>query len=235
MADNHCFLIIPASGAGSRMKATTPKQYLHLENGLSILDQSLKTLLEMEEILGCVVAIAEDDDSFQNSTYHQHGKMLAIAKGGKERFHSVLNALNTLAEFANEDDWVLVHDAVRPCVKASEVASLINELRDGDDGGILATPVVDTLKLALDSEVQKTVDREGLFQAQTPQMFKYGALVKALESVVANNSHITDEAEAVALNGGIVNIIVGSKENIKITVADDLHLANYYLSKNDEN
>lgn len=231
----NCFLIIPASGSGSRMKTTIPKQYLRLENGLSILDQSLKTLLKMDDIIGCVVAISQDDEHFQTSAYQKHGKMLAIAEGGKERFHSVLNALKTLSEFANEDDWVLVHDAVRPCIKVSDVQSLINELRDGSDGGILATPVLDTLKLANDAEVQKTVDREGLFQAQTPQMFKFGVLTKALESVISNNTHITDEAEAVSRMGGKVKIVIGSESNIKITVADDLHLANYYIRNNDEN
>ncbi|MCS5592125.1 MAG: 2-C-methyl-D-erythritol 4-phosphate cytidylyltransferase [Gammaproteobacteria bacterium] len=231
----NCFLIIPASGSGSRMKASMPKQYLRLENGLSILDQSLKTLLKIDEIIGCVVAIPQDDEHFQASVYQKHGKMLAIAEGGQERFHSVLNALNTLSEFANENDWVLVHDAVRPCIKASDVDSLINELKDGNDGGILATPVVDTLKLADTNEVLSTVDREGLFQAQTPQMFKFGVLVKALERAVNNNIHITDEAEAVAHLGVKVKIVIGSKDNIKITVADDLHLANYYISNNDEN
>jgi 2-C-methyl-D-erythritol 4-phosphate cytidylyltransferase len=231
----NCFLIIPASGSGSRMKTTIPKQYLRLENGLSILDQSLKTLLKMDDIIGCVVAISQDDEHFQTSAYQKHGKMLAIAEGGKERFHSVLNALKTLSEFANEDDWVLVHDAVRPCIKVSDVQSLINELRDESYGGILATPVLDTLKLANDAEVQKTVDREGLFQAQTPQMFKFGVLTKALESVISNNTHITDEAEAVSRMGGKVKIVIGSESNIKITVADDLHLANYYIRNNDEN
>ncbi|HIF88900.1 MAG TPA: 2-C-methyl-D-erythritol 4-phosphate cytidylyltransferase [Candidatus Thioglobus sp.] len=235
MPDNNCFLIIPASGNGSRMKTNMPKQYLKLENGLSILDQSLKTLLKMDDILGCVVAIPKDDEHFRTSAYQKHGKMLAIAQGGQERFHSVLNALNTLSEFANENDWVLVHDAVRPCIKASDVQSLINQLRDGDDGGILATPVVDTLKLANASEVRQTVDREDLFQAQTPQMFKFGVLVKALENVVINNIHTTDEAEAVAQIGGKVKIVIGSKNNIKITVADDLQLANYYIENNNEN
>ena len=231
----NCFLIIPASGSGSRMKTTIPKQYLRLENGLSILDQSLKTLLKMDDIIGCVVAISQDDEHFQTSAYQKHGKMLAIAEGGKERFHSVLNALKTLSEFANEDDWVLVHDAVRPCIKVSDVQSLINELRDESYGGILATPVLDTLKLANDGEVQKTVDRDGLCQAQTPQMFKFGLLTKALESVISNNTHITDEAEAVSRMGGKVKIVIGSESNIKITVADDLHLANYYIRNNDEN
>ena len=231
----NCFLIIPASGSGSRMKTSMPKQYLKLENGLSILDQSLKTLLKMDDILGCVIAIPQDDEHFHTSAYQKNGKILAIARGGQERFHSVLNALNTLSEFANEDDWVLVHDAVRPCIKANDVQSLINELRDGDDGGILATPVVDTLKLADNSEVQQTVNREGLFLAQTPQMFKFGVLIKALENIVCNNMHITDEAEAVAQIGGKVKIIIGSKNNIKITVADDLQLANYYIENYNEN
>ena len=97
------------------------------------------------------------------------------------------------------------------------------------------TPVVDTLKLADNSEVQQTVNREGLFLAQTPQMFKFSVLIKALENIVCNNMHITDEAEAVAQIGGKVKIIIGSKNNIKITVADDLQLANYYIENYNEN
>ena len=235
MSDNNCFLIIPASGSGSRMKANMPKQYLPLDNGLSILDQSLKILLKINAITGCVIAISEDDEHFQNSVYKKHGKILAIATGGKERFHSVLNALYTLSEFANESDWVLVHDAVRPCVKARDVEFLINELKDGIEGGILASAVVDTLKLAKDSKVQSTVDREGLFLAQTPQMFKYGELVEALEDIVSSNTHITDEAQAVAHIGGTVKIVIGSKDNIKITEASDLRLANYYINNSNEN
>ena len=235
MSDNNCFLIIPASGNGSRMKTNMPKQYLQLDNGLTILDQSLKTLLKIDSILGCVIAISENDKHFQNSIYHKHGKILAITKGGKERFHSVLNALHALSEFAGNNDWVLVHDAVRPCIKANDVESLIDALKDGGDGGILASAVVDTLKLAQDGEVQSTVDREGLFLAQTPQMFKYGVLVKALEDIVSNNTHITDEAQAVTNIGGKVKIVEGSKDNIKITVASDLLLANHFINNNNEN
>ncbi len=235
MPHNNCFLIIPASGTGSRMNTATPKQYLQLENGLTILDQSLKTLLKIDDIIGCVVAISPDDDDFQSSNYQKHGKMLAVAEGGQERFHSVLNALKALSEFAEPNDWVLVHDAVRPCVKASDVQMLIDELKQSDDGGILATPVVDTLKRADDAIVQNTVDREGLFQAQTPQMFRFNVLVKALENVVSGDAHITDEAEAVARTGAKVKIVIGSNDNIKITVAEDLALANFLLSNHDEN
>ena len=107
MHDDNCFLIIPASGTGSRMNTDIPKQYLKLENGSTILDQSLETLLDMDQISGCVIAISDNDKYFMNSHYCFHPKLLATAKGGRERFHSVLNALITLIEFAEDNDWVL--------------------------------------------------------------------------------------------------------------------------------
>ena len=132
--DQH-FLIVPASGLGSRMKGNTPKQYLKLSNGLSVLDQTLKTLLNIDQIKGCVVAIAKNDTQFEQSEFFNHSKLLATAIGGKERFHSVISALNTLKPFAKDNDWVLVHDAARPCVKANDVINLIDQLKDHPTGG----------------------------------------------------------------------------------------------------
>jgi len=228
---DNCFLIIPASGSGSRMNTDTPKQYLKLENGSTILDQSLETLLDMDQISGCVVAISDNDEFFMNSTYYSHPKLLATAKGGQERFHSVLNAIITLLEFAKKDDWLLVHDAVRPCIKKEDVERLINEVQNHPVGGILAVEVVDTLKKVGSEDVVRTIERNKLYQAQTPQMFRIGLLKKALENVVEDNTHITDEAEAIERLGHSIKIVSNSKSNIKITHSDDLKLANYYLNK----
>jgi len=228
---DNCFLIIPASGSGSRRNTDTPKQYLKLENGSTILDQSLETLLDMDQISGCVVAISDNDEFFMNSTYYSHPKLLATAKGGQERFHSVLNAIITLLEFAKKDDWLLVHDAVRPCIKKEDVERLINEVQNHPVGGILAVEVVDTLKKVGSEDVVRTIERNKLYQAQTPQMFRIGLLKKALENVVEDNTHITDEAEAIERLGHSIKIVSNSKSNIKITHSDDLKLANYYLNK----
>ncbi|SFV87320.1 2-C-methyl-D-erythritol 4-phosphate cytidylyltransferase [hydrothermal vent metagenome] len=226
---NQYFLIIPASGIGTRMNAKVPKQYLKLENGLTVLDQTLKTLLGIEQIKGCVIAISENDTEFKNSHFANNSKLLAMATGGKERFHSVMSALNALLPFAKDDDWVLVHDAARPCVKASEVVNLVNKLKDHPVGGLLATPVVDTIKKSQGNVVKNTVDRSALWQAQTPQMYRFGVLFKALTNVLENNLTITDEASSIEYLGLESVLVVASKSNLKITTPEDLELANFYL------
>ena len=229
MNNDNYYLIIPAGGIGKRMKSETPKQYLKLSNGLTIVDQCLKTLLEVDTISGFVIALSEKDTLFKSSTYFNHSKMLATAKGGKERLHSVLNALNSLEEVANPNDWVLVHDSVRPCVKKTDIEMLITEVSQHQTGGILATGVVDTIKqVAIDGEVS-TIDRNKLYKAQTPQMFRFGILKDALETAVKLDNNITDESEAIENLGYSIKIVIGSSSNIKITQIDDLELANHYL------
>ncbi len=227
--NNQHFLIVPASGIGERMNTKLPKQYLKLDNGLTVLDQTLKTLLNIEQIKGCVVAIAENDTEFTNSAFANHDKLLATAAGGKARFHSVLSALNTLRSFAKDEDWVLVHDAARPCVKASDVIHLIEQLKNHPVGGLLAVKMVDTIKKSSNTVVEKTIDRSLLWQAQTPQMYRFGVLFKALKSVVKNNLTITDEASSIEYLGLESVLVPSSKSNLKITTAEDLDLANFYL------
>jgi 2-C-methyl-D-erythritol 4-phosphate cytidylyltransferase len=229
MNNDNYYLVMPASGIGKRMKSEIPKQYLKLENDLTIIDQCLKTLLEIDNISGFVIALSEKDTLFKSSIYFNHSKMLATAKGGKERFHSVLNALNSLENIAKPNDWVLVHDSVRPCVKKIDIEMLINEASNHPTGGILATSVVDTIKqVDVDGEVS-TIDRKKLYKAQTPQMFRYGILKSALDSAIKLDKHITDESEAIENLGYSIKIVIGSSSNIKITQSDDLKLANHYL------
>ena len=229
MNNDNYYLVMPASGIGKRMKSETPKQYLKLSNGLTIIDQCLQTLLKVDVISGFVIALSEKDTLFKSSIYCNHSKMLASAKGGKERFNSVLNALNSLAKIAKPNDWILVHDSVRPCVKKIDIEMLINEVSNHQTGGILATGVVDTIKqVAIDGKVS-TIDRSKLFKAQTPQMFRYGVLKDALENAVKLNHNITDESEAIENLGYSIKIVVGSSSNIKITQIDDLEQANHYL------
>ncbi len=227
--NNQHFLIVPASGIGERMNTKLPKQYLKLDNGLTVLDQTLKTLLNIEQIKGCVVAIAENDTEFTNSAFANHDKLLATAAGGKARFHSVLSALSTLRSFAKDEDWVLVHDAARPCVKASDVIHLIEQLKNHPVGGLLAVKMVDTIKKSSNTVVEKTIDRSLLWQAQTPQMYRFGVLFKALKNVVKNNLTITDEASSIEYLGLESVLVPSSKSNLKITTAEDLDLANFYL------
>ena len=229
MNNDNYYLVMPASGMGKRMKSETPKQYLKLSNGLTIIDQCLKTLLKVDVISGFVIALSEKDTLFKSSIYFNHSKMLASAEGGKERFNSVLNALNSLAKIAKPNDWILVHDSVRPCVKKIDIEMLINEVSNHQTGGILAANVVDTIKqVAIDGKVS-TIDRSKLFKAQTPQMFRYGVLKDALENAVKLNHNITDESEAIENLGYSIKIVVGSSSNIKITQIDDLEQANHYL------
>ena len=233
MSTDQHFLIVPASGVGSRMKSNTPKQYLKLNNGLSVLDQTLKTLLDIDQIKGCVVAIAKNDTQFEQSKFSNHSKLLATAIGGKERFHSVVSALNALKPFVKDNDWVLVHDAARPCVKDSDVINLINQLKDHPTGGLLATRVIDTIKQGVNTQVQKTLDRSNLWQAQTPQMYRFGVLSRALDNIIQNDLSITDEASSIEALGLESILVEASKNNLKITTPEDLDLANFYLESND--
>lgn len=233
MAKNQHFLIVPASGIGARMQSNIPKQYLPLNNGLSVLDQTLKTLLNIKQINGCVVAIARDDTAFKNSEFSHHPKLLSVVNGGQQRFHSVINALEALRPLADDNDWVLVHDAVRPCIQASDVIDLITQLENHPTGGLLATKIIDTVKQSNNNKTQTTINRENLWQAQTPQMYRFGVLSKALNKVIQNNLTITDEASSIEHLGLESVLVSGSKSNIKITTAEDLPLANFYLENND--
>ncbi len=232
MSTDQHFLIVPASGIGSRIGGDIPKQYLKLNNGLSVLDQTLKTLLSIDQIKGCVVAIAKNDTHFKQSKFFNHPKLLATAVGGKERFHSVISALKALKPFAKDNDWVLVHDAARPCVKTEDVMNLIKQLKNHPTGGLLANRVVDTIKQANNIQVKTTLDRSNLWQAQTPQMYRFGVLSKALDNIINNNLNITDEASSIEALGLESILVEANKSNLKITTKEDLELANFYLKSN---
>ncbi|MBT7127542.1 MAG: 2-C-methyl-D-erythritol 4-phosphate cytidylyltransferase [Candidatus Thioglobus sp.] len=231
MSTDHCYLVIPASGIGTRMQASVAKQYLQLDNGLSVLDQTLSTLLNIKKIKGCVVAISKQDTLFKSSKFYHHPKLLAIAEGGEKRHQSVINALNALKPYIKDSDWVLVHDAARPCIETSSVESLIQHLKSQTTGGLLATKVVDTIKKSNHQMVQHTVDRSNLWQAQTPQMYRFGVLLQALNNANHDGADITDEASAIEHAGLDSLLVESSKTNLKITNPEDLALANFYLNK----
>ena len=231
MSTDHCYLVVPASGVGTRMQSNISKQYLQLESGLSVLDQTLSTLLNIKKIKGCVVAISEQDSLFKSSQFYNHPKLLAIASGGKERYHSVINALKALKPFVKDNDWVLVHDAARPCIEVKDVENLIQQLENQKIGGLLATKVVDTIKKSSHQMVESTIDRSNLWQAQTPQMYRFGILLQALNTAYNDGINITDEASAIEYVGLDSLLVESSKTNIKITSPDDMALANFYLNK----
>ena len=223
------FLIVPASGIGQRMNSTIPKQYIILENGLTILDQCLNTILSNDLISGFIVALNKKDSHFKSSDFAKDPKLISFTSGGKERFHSVLNALNALDQTAKPNDWVLVHDAVRPCIRKEDINKLIEEVADDKVGGILANRIVDTVKQKNDDGLVSTIDRQKLYIAQTPQMFRYDILKDSIEKAIKSNMHITDESEALESLNYSIRIVEGSSTNIKITTQEDIHLANYFL------
>lgn len=228
-----CFAVVPAAGAGSRMAADRPKQYLPLA-GRTVIEYSLDRLLNHPQISGAVVAISQGDDYWRALDY-RHEKPLWLATGGTERCHSVLNALMLLGDHASETDWVLVHDAARPCLRSEDVDRLLVRCRNHPVGGILAVPVKDTIKKAgAGGEIFETVDRSVLWHAQTPQMFRLGDLRAALEQALAAQALVTDEAAALERLGRKPLLVEGHADNIKITRPEDLALAEFYLQYNRE-
>ena len=227
--------IVPAAGVGARMEADRPKQYLSLA-GRAVIEHSLDRLLNHPRISGGVVAISEGDAYWARLGY-KHQKPLQVAPGGAERCHSVLNALYVLANVAAVDDWVLVHDAARPCLRSEDITRLIDQCKDHPVGGILGIPVKDTIKQAeavVDTPaISATVDRSLLWHAQTPQMFRLSTLHFALEQALSDKVSITDEASALEHSDQWPLLVEGHADNIKLTRPEDLPLLEFFLSQFD--
>jgi len=214
--------VIPAAGVGARMAADRPKQYLQL-GGLTILEHSLLCFLDHPRLKGLVISLAVDDPYWPTLPWALDSRIQQVA-GGKERADSVLNALLHLhASGADDNDWVLVHDAARPNLARSDLDHLLAELADDPVGGLLAVPAKDTLKRAdASGRVAETVDRSFIWQAYTPQMFRLGALHRALADGLVSNVSITDEASAIEWAGHSPRLIEGRADNIKVTRPEDL-------------
>ena len=211
------------------MSTRIPKQYLPLADK-TVLEHTLDTLLSCRQLAGVVLVLSEGDGYWESIQGRYLEQPLETAIGGAERCHSVLNGLKQLAGRAREDDWVLVHDAARPCVRLSDIEKLISVLSSSTDGGLLGVPVADTMKRA-DSEhrITATVDRVGLWHAYTPQMFRVGRLRAALQQAIDTDLLVTDEASAMEYAGYQPRMVQGQRDNIKITVPADLELAAWYL------
>ncbi|MEK7810322.1 MAG: 2-C-methyl-D-erythritol 4-phosphate cytidylyltransferase [Pseudomonadota bacterium] len=216
--------LVPAAGFGARMGHELPKQYLDLA-GRPMIWHALSTLCASPNIKTVFVVLAPDDEYFSRYDWsHCSGKLEPLYCGGATRAESVSNGL--LASELEPDDWVLVHDAARPCLSTHLLARLISELRDHAVGGILAVPVADTLKRAdARQHIVHTEPREGLWQAQTPQMFRAGLLAQALQQCKT----VTDEASAIEALGLQPKLVASDSSNFKVTYPQDIELAELLL------
>jgi len=222
--------VIPAAGMGTRIGGEIPKQYLNL-NGKQIIEYTLEKLAAHQQIAGIIVAISTHDRYWSNITLPAKIPVINV-EGGSERHHSVLNALIRLAEIIQSNDWVLVHDAARPCIRQDDIDKLINAVVDHPVGGILGVPVSDTMKrVDQHKQIIDTVNRSGVWHAQTPQMFRLGSLIDAIKHAIASNVPVTDEAGAMELQGFSPLMVEGHKDNIKITEPQDLMHAAMYLEQ----
>ncbi len=228
-ADEKYRVVVPAAGAGRRMAAGVPKQYLDI-SGKPVLEHAIDALLSCRYVTSVIVAVAADDERWPQLQTRYSDRPVETVTGGTERCHSVLSGLDYLAETANDDDWVLVHDAVRPCVRTDDIEALIEALHDDAVGGLLGVPVADTMKL-VDAEgtVERTLSRDGMWHALTPQMFRLGPLREALLQSLADGRLVTDEAGAMEFAGHLPRMVQGHRDNIKITLPADLALAEFYL------
>ncbi|WPL16296.1 2-C-methyl-D-erythritol 4-phosphate cytidylyltransferase [Thiorhodovibrio winogradskyi] len=242
--------LIPAAGVGRRFGATRPKQYLELD-GRRVIDHALERFLRHPGIHGCVVVLHPDDPYWPEGPHAHHPDVLR-ADGGAERCHSVRNGLDALAAVADERDWVLVHDAARPCLRREDLDHLLAALVSEPVGALLAVPVHDTVKRATIQAVDdaavtgagvtagtsanalvvaETVPRADLWRAFTPQAFRLGQLRQALDFALAQHHLVTDDASAMELLGLRPRLVEGHGDNIKITRPEDLDLARFYLSQ----
>lgn len=226
------WVVVPAAGVGTRMGSEIPKQYLLL-GGKTILERTLERLLTIPAVAGVVVALAKDDALWPSLTISQHPLIHAI-EGAAERAGSVLNGLTYLQHKLQPQDWVLVHDAARPCVSLTSIALLCESLLQDAVGGILAVPVSDTLKQVMAGGIANTVDRRSLWRAQTPQLFRYQLLRDCLMQALARGENITDEASALEVCGYSPKVVEGREDNIKITRPDDLLLAAFILQQQEK-
>ncbi len=223
-----CWAVVPAAGTGSRMGTAVPKQYLPLGNAM-LIEHTLRRLAAAHCITGIVVAVGEADDRWSDVAADV-GKPVITVAGGAERCHSVLHALGELMAREQPDEWVLVHDAARPCVRVDDIERLAFAVRGHSVGGLLGIPLSDTVKrVDREGAVIRTVDRQGLWRALTPQMFRLRLLHDALSAATVAGELVTDEASAMELAGYSPLMVEGGADNIKVTRPADLAMADFFL------
>lgn len=221
--------LIPAAGIGTRMKSELPKQYLEID-GKTILEHSLSKFLEHPSIDKVVVALHPNDNHWAKIKIANHSKIITV-EGGATRAESVLNGLKAIQQQHQQDDWVMVHDAARPCLDAGSIDALIQAGKESKHGAILAIPSVDTVKLAnANQKIDKTLNREQIWLAQTPQYFPVQILADAIKTGLEQGLAITDEASAIEAQGMHPALVIGTRKNIKVTQPEDMMLASVWLA-----
>jgi 2-C-methyl-D-erythritol 4-phosphate cytidylyltransferase/2-C-methyl-D-erythritol 2,4-cyclodiphosphate synthase len=235
--ERRLWAIVPAAGRGERFSASSPlgrpKQYTPLL-GKSILEWTLLALLSEPRIHAIVVVIAAGDSLWPQLAAKLNSAKLKSTTGGSHRQHSVMNGLEFLASQASENDWVMVHDAARPCLSRGELKALTDALELTSSGAVLAVPIVDTVKRERDGALE-TVDRAGLWRALTPQVFAFAQLRRALQAAAHAGIAVTDEAQAMERHGIHASLVRGSPFNIKVTRAEDLNVAAGILKMGESN
>lgn len=222
--------VVPAAGRGARMGAALPKQYLSID-GRTVAEQTLSRLLAYARVRRVVVAVAADDEWFAQLPVAADPRV-QVCTGGAERRDSVLNALDALVADARDDDFVLVHDIARPCLRLSDLARLVDVASVDPVGAILAVRATDTVKQAGDDDrIAATADRSRTWLAATPQMIRYGLLRDALHAACRDGVVVTDEAQAVERLGHAPKLVECARDNIKITRPEDLALAAFWLAR----
>lgn len=220
--------VIPAAGVGRRMQADKPKQYIEIL-GKTILEHTVQSFISHPQIAKVVVVVGADDPYWPELSIASDKKVIQ-AVGGEERCHSVLNGLSALNEHANVNDWVLVHDAARPCIDKHVIDHLMQQIAEHPVGGILAYPVRDTIKRSdANGQIAETIDRNSLWHAMTPQMFRVGALQSALQFVHDKGKVVTDEAQAMEFLSVKPLLITAPAYTNKVTQMGDLLNAEQYL------
>lgn len=225
--------LMVAAGRGRRFGGEIPKQYLPIDNHQSalgcVLEQSVRALAKSTDIQKLTLVVAKED-----SYIHKLSLALPVTlvMGGDERWQSVANGVQKIAEYAKPDDWVLIHDAARPCLQLADLQRLIEVAKLKKCGAILGVPVADTLKKVQDNKIQQTINRQGLWQAQTPQIFPLGQLLQVMDFIRQSaRTDITDEAMGFEAMGLPVCMVAGSPSNIKLTFAHDLPLVRALLAQ----
>lgn len=223
--------VVPAGGVGTRMNCEVPKQYLQLAEQ-PVIVHTLDRLCRMQSVDCLVVGVAKQDKHWRSLEY-QSSKLAGVVDAGKERVDTVENCLKHIVANGGQNDWALVHDAARPCVRTTEIQYLIDTVLRLNKGGILAVPLSDTIKRGVpdsgDALILETVLRDNLWRAMTPQIFKVAELLSSIELARAKSLLLTDEASAIEAVGGQPLLVVCSPDNIKITLPQDIALARLIL------
>lgn len=221
-------IVIPAAGIGNRMETAIPKQYLPI-SGKPMISYSIQTFFASPRIASIHLALSPEDYFWRNLELAANSRLQLHYTGGETRAQTVLNTLYAMKSQVDVDDWILVHDAARPGLTLALLDTLLDSLENDAVGGLLALPLADTLKQSnADDRVKTTIPRDGLWQAQTPQMFRYRLLTNALENF---DGVPTDEAQAIEALGFEPKLVIGSLRNMKVTYPQDMALMELFIQK----